>query len=580
MNPNKTSDLSYQRLVKQGKRVDGAQLSGRLKVALLSDAASQQFVPVLRALFADNGIFATFYEGLFDAIELESLDANSGLHTFAPDVVFIANCTQALRARYYQHGIEPELERIERIWDALGKHAGCRIVQCNFALPYERPFGQFDLKAGNSVYSAARTLNSRIAERAAQKANVLLCDVESIASYVGRRDWFDDRLWDMSKTFCNLEHLPRVAQAMVDIALAGLGRLVKCVICDLDNTLWGGIVGDAGPHGIEIGAHGEGEAFYRLQKFLATLQQRGILLAVCSKNERANAMAPFEQNPEMVLKLGDFAVFVANWDNKADNIRIIRDTLEIGFDSLVFLDDNPFERNLVRSFLPEVIVPELPDDPADYVRAISELNLFETTAVSAEDLSRAELYKVEAQRKVARSTFTDVTEYLRSLQMQITLERFPAQKIARISQLFARSNQFNLTTQRHTEAACTQMMQDEAGVIPLCASLSDQFGDHGLISIVVARPEADVLRISDWLMSCRVLTRGVEQYIMNHIVSIARERGLERITGQYLPTSKNAMVKDFWAQFGFQSADGLNWVLETRAYEPRAHFISAADKTS
>ena len=576
MNPNKTPDLSYSRLAKQGKRLDASKLGSKLKVALLSDAASQQFVPVLRALFADNGVDATVYEGNFDAIELEALDANSGLHTFAPDIVYIINSTQALRARYYDHGIEPELPRIERVWDALAKHAGCRIVQCNFALPYERPFGQYDLKCGNSLYAATRDLNTRIAQLAAQKNNILLCDVESITAYVGRREWFDDRLWDMSKTFCNLEHLPLVAQAMADIALAGSGKLVKCIICDLDNTLWGGVVGDAGPHGIEIASHGDGEAFYRLQKFLVTLQKRGILLAVCSKNDRANAVAAFEQNPEMVLEMGDFAVFVANWENKADNIRQIRDTLEIGFDSMVFLDDNPFERNLVRNFLPDVIVPELPEDPADYVRAISALNLFETTAVSAEDLSRAELYKVEAQRRLAQASFTDVTEYLKSLQMKVVLERFPAEKIARIVQLFARSNQFNLTTQRHTEAACTQMMQDEANVIPLCASLSDQYGDHGLISIVVARPEGDALRLSDWLMSCRVLKRGVEDYLMNHAVSIARERGLRWLKGQFIPTSKNAMVKEFYAQFGFESTDQLNWILDTQRYSPRETFISAA----
>jgi FkbH-like protein len=577
MNPNKTPDLDYRRLIKQSRQIDATKLGGKLKVALLSDAASQQFVPVLRALFADNGIDALLYEGNFDAIELEALDTRSGLHAFAPDIVYIINSTQALRARYYDHGVQPELPRIERVWDALAKHTGCRIVQCNFALPYERPFGQYDFKGGNSLYAATRDLNSRIAGLAAQKNNVLLCDVESIAAYVGRREWFDDRLWDMSKTFCNLEHLPLVAQAMVDIALAGSGKLVKCVICDLDNTLWGGIVGDAGPHGIEIASHGDGEAFYRLQKFLVTLRKRGILLAVCSKNDRANAVAAFERNPEMALKMSDFAVFVANWENKADNIRQIRDTLEIGFDSMVFLDDNPFERNLVRNFLPEVIVPELPEDPADYVRALSELNLFETTSVSAEDLSRAELYKVEAQRRIAQASFTDVTEYLKSLQMKVVLERFPAEKIARIVQLFARSNQFNLTTQRHTEAACTQMMQDEANVIPLCASLSDQYGDHGLISIVVARPEGDALRLSDWLMSCRVLKRGVENYLMNHAVRIARERGLRWIKGQYIPTSKNSMVKEFYAQFGFESSDQLNWTLDTQKYSPREHFISPAD---
>jgi FkbH-like protein len=575
MNPNKTADLNYRRLVKEGKKLDPAQFANKLKVALLSDAAIQQFVPVLRSLFADNGIGATFYEGLFDAIELESIDRTSGLHAFEPDVVFVINATQALRSRYDEHGIESELGRIQRVWDGLAAHSGCRIVQCNFPLPYERPFGQFDLKSQGSLYSAARTLNSRITGLAAQRPDVLLCDVEAVASYVGRRNWFDERLWDLSKTFCNLEYLPMAAQAMVDLVLAALGRLVKCVIVDLDNTLWGGVIGDAGPLGIQIGPHGDGEPFFRLQKYLLSLQRRGILLAVCSKNERANAVAAFEQNPDMALKYDDFTVFVANWGNKADNIRAIREALEIGFDSLVFLDDNPFERNLVRSFLPEVIVPELPEDPADYVRAISELNLFETTAFSAEDSARAALYKREAERRLARSTYTDVTEYLQSLEMKITVKRFPADRIARIAQLIARSNQFNLTTHRYSEADCTAMMEDEAGCIPLCASLRDQYGDHGLISIVVARPENDTLRISDWLMSCRVLARGVEQYLMNQVVRIARQRGLARITGEYIPSSKNQMVKEFWAQFGFESADGVKWTLDAAEYAPRPAWISA-----
>ena len=248
----------------------------------------------------------------------------------------------------------------------------------------------------SSLYTKTLALNARIAERAALRSDVLLCDMDAVAAHVGRKHWFDERLWDMSKTFCTLEHLPLAAQALVDLMLAGLGRVVKCVILDLDNTLWGGVVGDVGPLGIEIGAHGDGEAYHRFQHYLRSLKKRGILLAVCSKNDAANALAAFEQNPHMVLKREDITVFVANWDNKADNIRGIRDTLDIGYDSMVFLDDNAFERNLVRQFLPEVIVPELPDDPADYVRAVSELNLFETTAFSAEDAARSDLYRQEA----------------------------------------------------------------------------------------------------------------------------------------------------------------------------------------
>ena len=356
----------------------------------------------------------------------------------------------------------------------------------------------------------------------------------------------------------------------------------KGVIVDLDNTLWGGVIGDDGPDGILISAHGEGEDYYRFQCFLRELKNRGVLLAVCSKNEHSNAVLPFERHPAMVLRLSDFAAFVANWDNKAVNIERIQQTLNIGLESMVFVDDNPFERNLVRNLLPTVIVPELPDDPSDYVRALCELNLFETNTVAKEDAQRTELYRVEGQRRIAEANAASFEEFLQSLDMKITMERFTPQNLNRISQLFQRSNQFNLTTHRYTQAHCEVMMGDTASYLPLGVSLSDRFGDHGLISIVVARPDlaAGALVITDWLMSCRVLARGVEEYLMNHVFEEARRRDLQRVLGEFVPTSKNAMVKDFFARFGFkkvrEDSDGRSeWMLETNAYTPRPVFITA-----
>lgn len=573
MNPNKTADLDYRRLVRESKRVDGSRPGRGVRIALLSDAATQQFVPVFKTLFHENDLGVELYEAAFDAIELEVINSSSGLYAFRPEFVFLMNSTQAFRSRYYEHGAEPELDRIQRIWSALEAHLNCSIVQCNFPLPFDRPFGQFDLKMQNTLYTATQALNARIAQAAADKPNVLVCDLEAVASSVGRRHWFDDRLWDLSKTFCNLEYLPLAAQAMVDLVLAKLGKIVKCVVLDLDNTLWGGVVGDVGHAGIQVGAHGDGEAFHRFQKYLLSLKKRGVLLAVCSKNGMEAAVAPFEQNGGMVLKREDISVFVANWDNKADNLSIIRSELGIGYDSMVFIDDNPFERNLVRNFLPEVIVPEMPEDPSDYVRVISDLNLFETTSFSAEDAARSTLYKQEADRREAQRSFTDVSDYLRSLDMQIAVGRFDGEKIGRIVQLLLRSNQFNVTTHRYNESECVAMMRNVDNCIPLHASLSDRFGDHGLISIVVAWIEGDTLRISDWLMSCRVLGRGVEQYLMNHVFHLARDRGLMRVTGEYIPTAKNGLVRDFWSQFGFENSDKSIWEMQVADYKPHTVWI-------
>lgn len=583
MIPRNSLDLDYQRLVRASKKLNPAGLGRTVRLAILSDAASQQFVPVLKTLFHENGVAAEFYEGAFDAIELEALNPASGLYGFKPDVIVLANCTQALRARYYQAGgsLDGAPARLLQVWEALQHNCSARVIQCNFPLPYERQFGNYDLKVPHSLYAATALLNSKLAAFAQERSNIFLCDVESIASWTGRRTWFDERLWYMTKAFCHLQVLPLVAQALVDIVLSTMGQVVKCVILDLDNTLWGGIVGDDGHLGIAIGAHGDGEAFYHFQHYLLSLKRRGILLAVCSKNDRENALRPFLENPDMVLKRDDITVFVANWENKADNIRTIRDTLEIGFDSLVFLDDNPFERDLVRQMLPEVIVPDLPEDPSDYVRAVSELNLFEAASFSAEDLARSELYRQEADRRELRTQFTSIDDYLASLEMKIEVARFDKPRIPRIAQLMQRSNQFNLTTHRYNEAECEAMMLDVENCLPLQASLSDRLGEHGLISIVIVRPNEQELQITDWLMSCRVLTRGVEHHLMTRVVDYAKENGLTLVAGEYVPTAKNKMVQDFFAQFGFEKVSEENgrslWHLNVESYRPRKVYLTESE---
>ena len=574
--------LTYERLARESKKLEPLPDAPEIRIALLSDASTQHIVPLLRALLHRAGFNSAIYEGAFDAIEFEAYDSNSALYRFRPDAIVLLNSVQALRARFYQRQtdaigfLNTAAQRVAAIWDALQARSTALILQSNFVLPYERHFGNFDQKVPQSLYSVTAALNTRIAESARGRAGVLIHDVESVASWAGRRTWFDDRFWDLTKSFCAMEHLPLVAHNIVDILMAARGRTVKCVITDLDNTLWGGVIGDDGLDGIRLNAHGDGEAHYRLQQFLRELKNRGILLAVCSKNDLENALLPFEKHPEMALRREDITVFVANWKDKAENIRAIRETLNIGFDSMVFLDDNPFERNLVRELIPGIIVPELPEDPADYVRAISELNLFETISFSSEDLVRAELYQREAERREAAAGFASVEEFLQSLDMRITIARFDSFHLPRIAQLIQRSNQFNLTTRRHSESECEALMRDEA-IIPLYVKLSDRLGDHGLISIVVLEPKDGKLVIRDWLMSCRVLVRGVEQCVMNHVFALAAERGLAEVTGEYIPTAKNGMVRDFFAQFGFRKISETGWSRTTASYEPIPVFIQPVE---
>ena len=583
-----TEDLSldYAALLSASRRLDLAQTTRTIRLALLSDAATQRLAPILQALFARHGVNAQIYEAPFDGIELEAYDSNSGLYRFKPQVVVLLNSVQALRANFLRPGTNPSTfveqtsDRMTRVWDAIHTKLTATILQSNFVLPYERFFGNFDLKVAESFYATVAALNARLAESARRRGSVLINDVESVASWLGRRQWFDDRFWDSAKYFCSLDCLPHVANNIVQIAMAGLGSVLKCVVVDLDNTVWGGVIGDDGLEGIQIGAHGEGEAFYRFQLYLRALKQRGLVLAVCSKNEIANALLPFEKHPEMVLRREDFAVFVANWNDKAVNIRQIQETLNIGFDSMVFLDDNSFERNLVRELVPGMVVPELPEDPADFVRAISELNLFETTSFSAEDSQRTELYRAQAERREAQAGFASLDEFLRSLDMRIQVARFDSFHLPRIAQLMQRSNQFNLTTRRLSEAGCGALMNDSRW-LPLYATLADRLGDHGLISIVTVEACPEELAIRDWLMSCRVLGRGVEAFLMNRVMEHARQLGLSRVTAQFIPTPKNGMVKDFFQQFGFAKVDDqpngeTRWTALTAKYQPRDTFLTLA----
>jgi FkbH-like protein len=582
------SQLDYFQLVKAAKRLDTSGCTRSIRLALLGDCATQQLSTLLRVLFQRNGVAVDLHEAEYDTIELEAFNPTSALHTFKADYVVLLNSSQKLSERYYDHGevkdgfVDASADRLAAVWDAVERGGARYIVQSTYVVPTERVFGNYDNKVPQSLYGAVQGVNAAVRERSRERKNLLLNDVDYLASYVGKRHWCDDKLWTLAKYPCALEHLPLLAQNIVDVVLASLGSVVKCVVMDLDNTMWGGVIGDDGLDGIRVGHLGEGEAFHSFQLYLRELKRRGVLLAVCSKNDKENALRPFRDHPDMVLREDDFAVFVANWDNKVDNLRAIQSILNIDFSSMVFCDDNPFERSIVRRFLPTMIVPELPEDPAGYVKALTELNLFETTTHSAADAQRTDQYRDQARRDVERLSFANVSEYLQSLEMKITLGRFDAFSLPRIAQLIQRSNQFNLTTRRYSEPECQAFMEDVEGSVPLWVSLKDKFGDLGLVLVAICRVSPDELEIDSFLMSCRVLQRGVEQHAMNTIFAAAQRRGVRRVVGRYIPTAKNSMVKDFYRGFGFKSrgedAHGAStWELAVDDYVPAVVHMEAIE---
>jgi FkbH-like protein len=573
------TQITFQQLKKLSK-TDASALP-QYSLAVLGDCATQHLATALRGYGVSVGIRLNVFDADYDQIDAQVMAPDSELYRFAPQGVLLQMCTEKLQEAFYDRPPEARASfaedtyaRIRQIWSRIGSHIPATVLQCNFPLIDDGVFGQFGNKTEQSFLFQQRKLNYLLMQGCQEAKNTFLIDLDALQTALGRSTFADPKLYYVAKMPISLAALPAAAKLVVDVVRSLQGAVKKCLVLDLDNTLWGGVIGDDGLSGIQIGELGTGHAFSDFQKWLKELKNRGILLTVCSKNNEDTAKEPFEKHPEMVLRLEDFSMFVANWEDKARNIRTIQQALNIGMDSMVFLDDNPFERELVRTMIPEITVPELPEDPALYLQYLRGLDLFETASYSREDAGRTEQYREKAQRAAFEAAFQSYDDYLEALQMRASAAAFDPFHYPRIAQLTQRSNQFNLRTVRYTEAEIEALAQDDSR-IGLYFTLKDKFGDHGLISVVVLekQPE-DTLFISEWLMSCRVLKRGMEEFIVDKILSVAAQQGFRRVVGEYIPTPKNAMVKDLYEQLGFARLENGRFQAEVSGFPYHKTFIT------
>ena len=533
-----------------------------VRLAILGSATTVHLPAPIRIGALRRNIHVTIHEGEYGQYLQDLADVESELHRFRPDTVLLA-----FDARHVTAGLDPMADaasaqaaldemraRIRRCWALARDTLGATVIQ-QTVLPVLPPLlgGNEQRLPGSPARMVAR-LNAALREDA-DAAGVHLLAVDDAAARDGIAEWHDPVLWNRSKQ----DVTPVAGPVYGDLAgrlLAALqGRSSKCLVLDLDNTLWGGVIGDDGLEGIVVGQGSAlGEAFLSVQHYAKSLAQRGVILAVCSKNDEANALAVFENHPEMLLRRSDISCFLANWDDKATNLRRIAHALNIGIDSLVFLDDNPFERNLVRTELPEVAVPEVPDDdPALMAGVLAAAGYFESVAVTGEDFARTSQYAANQERAALESVATDLPSYLRSLEMRLIWRRFDRIGLGRIVQLINKTNQFNLTTRRHTEEQVLAVMADPRA-FGLQIRLVDRFGDNGIVAIVIGRVDAAAeCHIDTWLMSCRVLGRGVEEATLALVAAQARGLGAKALVGEYLPTAKNAMVAGHYRKLGFHA---------------------------
>lgn len=550
-----------------------------IRIGIVSNATIDLIIPSLVTSALRFGIYLEVIKTDFGQIAQEAFDPDSTINQADLDVILLALDYRGYPFASNAVGIaasglnaEDSLTYLKQILDAFNKHSGAICIAQTLVCPPFVLAGNLDSKMHGMLRREIYNFNVRLADDIA-KGSDLLFDVATIANTVGVHNWFDERQWYLAKNPMATRFIPLYTEHLARLVSATKGKSKKCLVLDLDNTLWGGVVGDDGIDGITIG-HGNpiGEAFLTLQHYVLELKKLGIILAICSKNDEQIALQAFNEHPDMVLKPNDFAVFIANWEDKATNVRLIAKLLNIGLDSLVFVDDNPAEREIVRKLVPEVAVPELPHDPSLIPRTLSAAGYFEMIAFTRDDAQRSTQYAQNAQREKIFKQSTGLDDYLQSLDMVMTVSPFNEVSRKRITQLINKTNQFNLTTRRYTEAEVLQFETSATGCA-LQARLVDHFGDNGMISVVICKTIDDCWEIDSWLMSCRVIKRRVEEAICDEIVRLAREKNIKRLRGNFVPTERNALVKDHYKNLGFKnihtSPEEDIWELAIDEYTPK-----------
>jgi FkbH-like protein len=526
-----------------------------VRIALLGTSTTTLLIPILRALCLRDQIKAEFYEGLYGSIDQEILDPDSGLSRFRPDIVFVLTHWRSLHlpavSQDHIARVSDIVEAIKSLWKMLLERVGCHVVQQAFDFPAEEAYGYFAHSLPGGRSQMIQLVNLRLHEEAASHVSII--DTPMVQRDVGLRKWEDQLQWHNFQQHPSTEALPALADEMLAHARAVLGLTRKVLVTDLDNTLWKGVIGEDGLNGIEIGAgSAHGEAHARLQQYLLDLKARGILLAVASKNNYEDACQPFQRHAHMLLRLEDFAAFEANWNDKASSIREIARKLSLGLDSFVFLDDNPLEREWVRSQIPELAVVELGSSVFHYVQDLDRGRYFFAISLSVEDRARAEQYKDEAVRKRLQATSRSLDEFLAQLQLRASCTAVDTSNLTRVTQLTNKTNQFNLTTRRYTEAQIQKLASDPDNWAA-AFHLADRMGEYGLIGVIFCRSRgAGQWEIDTWLMSCRVLGRQMEKFMLDRLIEAAQKQGIHELVGAYRPTQKNGLVRDHFDKLGFE----------------------------
>ncbi len=554
-------------------------------IAILGGSTTHDIKDMLELFLLDQGIRPVFFESEYAQYWQDAMFGNREMAALKPDAIYIHTSNRNISV-YPEPDNSPEevdtllertAEHFTAMWDKLRETYHCPIIQNNFEYPFYRLLGNQDAVNIHGRTNFISRLNQKFYEYARAHENFFINDINYLAADYGLEKWSAPFYWHMYKYCCCLDAIPRLAFSVSNIIKALFGKNKKAFALDLDNTLWGGIVGDDGVENLAVGEETSmGQVYNEFQRYLKEHKKLGVLLNVVSKNERENAIAGLN-HPDGVLKPDDFICIKANWEPKSVNLVQMARELSLLPESFVFVDDNPAERAIIRRQAPGTPTPEI-GEVEDYIRVIDRSGFFEVTGLSRDDLKRNEMYKENMKRAELQASFGNYEDYLLSLKMKATVRPFESMYMPRIAQLTNKSNQFNLTTRRYTQEEIEAAAADPA-TVTLYGKLEDCFGDNGVVAVTIAEEDGDALDIILWLMSCRVLKREMEFAMMDELARVALERGLKKLVGHYYPTAKNAMVKDFYAQQGFAKTEedtegNTRWELDlTGGYEKKQRVI-------
>lgn len=576
--------LKKRKSIKKELLADGTNRISK-RIAVLGGSTTGDIVSMLELFLLNNGIIPEFYESEYNRYWQDAMFAGGELDSFKPDIVFVHTSQRNIKTVLSMKmttdevntAFEHEYSQLEQMWNKLFERFDCPIIQNNFEMPLYRLLGNKDVSDIHGRTNFLSRLNMKLYDYASTHKDFYINDINYLSASYGLESWSNPLYWYMYKYALCTDAIPELSFNVANIIKSVFGKNKKAFALDLDNTLWGGVVGDDGVDKLELGEETPmGQAYREFQGYLKAHKDLGVMLTVCSKNEHENAIAGLN-HVDGQLKPDDFVNIKANWDSKDRNITAIASELSILPESIVFVDDNPAEREIVRAQLKDVCVPEI-NSVEEYIRVIDRSGYFEVTSFSEDDLKRNDMYMANALRQQQQASFENYTDYLLSLGMKAIIRDFEPIYLQRITQLTNKSNQFNLTTKRYTLSEMESVFNDKK-YIRLFGKLIDKFGDNGIVSVVIGEKKDTKLHIDLWLMSCRVLKRDMEYAMLDRLVEESKASGIDEIIGYYYPTAKNKMVKDLFADFGFEkiSCDEQGntvWKLNTSDYVNKNNVIN------